>query len=219
MRTGRITSPSCSGGGTANRGDPRADRSYAVVNATVAARARGGMPADRPPLHAGVQDCRGVRDGDRPRATVAQARWNGTPGSRRASFGTELNSGRRQGRRLRRVGGVRAADGVVGRARPARVIMAVSYACLITSLPWHQARPNVIADAVRGHWRIEALHWIRTVSFGEDLFQGPRTGSGPAVMATLRNFAVSLNSIPRSATTSVTRCPEASVARAGAAPT
>ena len=60
----------------------------------------------------------------------------------------------------------------------------------ITSLPWHQARPDLIADALRGHWRIEALHWIRDVSFGEDLSQ-IRTGSGPAVMATLRNFAVS----------------------------
>jgi predicted transposase YbfD/YdcC len=60
----------------------------------------------------------------------------------------------------------------------------------ITSLPWHQARPDLIADALRGHWRIEALHWIRDVSFGEDLSQ-IRTGSGPAVMGTLRNFAVS----------------------------
>ena len=60
----------------------------------------------------------------------------------------------------------------------------------ITSLPWQHARPDVIADAVRGHWRIEVLHWIRDVSFGEDLSQ-IRTGSGPAVMATLRNFAVS----------------------------
>jgi hypothetical protein len=60
----------------------------------------------------------------------------------------------------------------------------------VTSLPWHQARPDVIAHALRRHWRIEALHWIRDVSFGEDLSQ-IRTGSGPAVMATLRNFAVS----------------------------
>jgi len=60
----------------------------------------------------------------------------------------------------------------------------------VTSLPGHQARPDLIAEAIRGHWRIEALHWIRDVSFGEDLSQ-IRTGSGPAVMATLRNFAVS----------------------------
>jgi predicted transposase YbfD/YdcC len=60
----------------------------------------------------------------------------------------------------------------------------------ITSLPWRQARPDLIADALRGHWQIEALHWIRDVSYGEDLSQ-IRTGNGPAVMATLRNFAVS----------------------------
>ena len=59
-----------------------------------------------------------------------------------------------------------------------------------TSLPWRQARADLIAEAIRGHWRIEALHGIRDVSFGEELAQ-IRTGSGPAVMATLRNFAVS----------------------------
>ena len=57
-------------------------------------------------------------------------------------------------------------------------------------MPWHQGRAELIADALRGHWRIEALHWIRDVSYGEDLSQ-IRTGNGPAVMATLRNFAVS----------------------------
>jgi predicted transposase YbfD/YdcC len=60
----------------------------------------------------------------------------------------------------------------------------------ITSLSWRQARADLVAEAIRGHWRIEALHWIRDVSFGEDLSQ-VRTGGGPAVMATLRNFAVS----------------------------
>jgi predicted transposase YbfD/YdcC len=60
----------------------------------------------------------------------------------------------------------------------------------ITSLPWRQARADLVADALRGHWRIEALHWIRDVTFGEDLSQ-VRTGNGPAVMATLRNFAIS----------------------------
>ena len=60
----------------------------------------------------------------------------------------------------------------------------------ITSLPWRQARADLVADALRGHWRIEALHWIRDVTFGEDLSQ-IRTDNGPAAMATLRNFAVS----------------------------
>ena len=59
-----------------------------------------------------------------------------------------------------------------------------------TSLPWRQARADLIAEAIRGRWRIEALHGIRDVSFGEDLAQ-IRTGNGHAVTATLRNFAVS----------------------------
>ena len=60
----------------------------------------------------------------------------------------------------------------------------------VTSLSWRQARPRLVASAIRGHWRIESLHWIRDVTFGEDLSQ-VRTGNGPAVMATLRNLAVS----------------------------
>jgi predicted transposase YbfD/YdcC len=60
----------------------------------------------------------------------------------------------------------------------------------VTSLPWPHARAELVGEAIRGHWRIESLHWIRDVTFGEDLSQ-VRTGNGPAVMATLRNFAVS----------------------------
>jgi hypothetical protein len=60
----------------------------------------------------------------------------------------------------------------------------------ITSLSWRNARPDLLAEAIRRHWRIEnQLHWIRDVTFGEDLSQA-RTANGPAVMATLRNFAV-----------------------------
>lgn len=61
----------------------------------------------------------------------------------------------------------------------------------VTNLTWRQARPDTIADALRGHWRIEnQLHWVRDVTFGEDLSQ-IRVGNGPANMAGLRNFAVS----------------------------
>jgi predicted transposase YbfD/YdcC len=60
----------------------------------------------------------------------------------------------------------------------------------VTDLTWRQAPAELIAEVIRGHWQIEALHWIRDVSFGEDLSQ-IRTGHGPANMATLRNFAVS----------------------------
>ncbi|WP_211176945.1 TetR family transcriptional regulator [Pseudonocardia acidicola] len=49
------------------------------------------------------------------------------------------------------------------------------------------------AEIIRGHWGIEnRLHWIRDVVLAEDHPQ-IRTGAGPAVMATLRNLAVSLH--------------------------
>ena len=61
----------------------------------------------------------------------------------------------------------------------------------ITDLSCTQIQADQLADAIRGHWGIEnRLHWIRDVTFAEDNSQ-IRTGTGPAVMATLRNLAVS----------------------------
>ena len=63
----------------------------------------------------------------------------------------------------------------------------------ITDLAPHQARPHEIAAWIRGHWQIEnGLHWVRDVTFAEDLSQ-VRTGSSPQVMATLRNLVISLH--------------------------
>jgi predicted transposase YbfD/YdcC len=62
----------------------------------------------------------------------------------------------------------------------------------VTSLTAAQARPDQIAEALRGHWAIEdRLHWVRDVTYGEDISQ-VRTGSGPRVMATLRNLALAI---------------------------
>jgi hypothetical protein len=45
---------------------------------------------------------------------------------------------------------------------------------------------------LRGHWAIEdRLHWIRDVIYDEDRSQ-IRAASGPRVMATLRNLAISI---------------------------
>ena len=41
------------------------------------------------------------------------------------------------------------------------------------------------------HWGIEALHHVRDVTYGEDASQ-IRAGSGPQVMATLRNLAIAI---------------------------
>lgn len=63
----------------------------------------------------------------------------------------------------------------------------------ITDLTWDQANAARLAQAIRAHWGIEnRLHRIRDVTFAEDLSQ-VRTGNGPAVMATLRNLAISLH--------------------------
>ncbi len=59
----------------------------------------------------------------------------------------------------------------------------------ITSLTAGQADPVLLARWLRGHWAIEALHWIRDVSFDEDRSQ-VRTSNGPQVMAALRNLVI-----------------------------
>jgi predicted transposase YbfD/YdcC len=61
----------------------------------------------------------------------------------------------------------------------------------ITSLDARQATPAQLADWIRGHWQIEVLHHIRDVSYGEDASQ-IRTGSGPQVMASLRNLGIGI---------------------------
>ena len=59
----------------------------------------------------------------------------------------------------------------------------------ITSLTAAQADPVLLARWLRGHWAIEALHWVRDVSFDEDRSQ-VRTSNGPQVMAALRNLVI-----------------------------
>jgi predicted transposase YbfD/YdcC len=61
----------------------------------------------------------------------------------------------------------------------------------VTSLTHAQASPARLADLIRGHWAIEnGLHYVRDVTFAEDASQ-VRTGTGPQVMACLRNLWVS----------------------------
>jgi hypothetical protein len=62
----------------------------------------------------------------------------------------------------------------------------------VTSLPAEQARPAQLAGWIRGHWKIEnQLHRVRDVTLGEDLSQ-VRTGTGPHVMAAIRNLVISI---------------------------
>jgi predicted transposase YbfD/YdcC len=61
----------------------------------------------------------------------------------------------------------------------------------VTSLGFTDVRAHHLAEIVRGHWHVEnRLHWVRDVTFAEDLSQ-IRTGTGPTVMAVLRNLAIS----------------------------
>jgi predicted transposase YbfD/YdcC len=60
----------------------------------------------------------------------------------------------------------------------------------ITSLTFAQASPARLADYLRGHWAIEnGLHYLRDTAFAEDASQ-LRTGTGPQVMACLRNLVI-----------------------------
>src|SRR5262245_38697504 len=59
----------------------------------------------------------------------------------------------------------------------------------VTSLPFELARPARLADLLRRHWAIEAHHNVRGVIFAEGACK-VRTGTGPHVMATLRNLVI-----------------------------
>ncbi len=59
----------------------------------------------------------------------------------------------------------------------------------ITSLTANRAGAATLAGAVRGHWGIECLHWLRDTVYKED-DSTVRTRSGPRVMAGLRNLAI-----------------------------
>ncbi|MGY3204881.1 ISAs1 family transposase [Streptomyces sp. TE5632] len=59
----------------------------------------------------------------------------------------------------------------------------------VTSLTAEQATPAELARLIRDHWKVEALHHVRDVTFAEDASQ-LRTGAAPRAMATWRSLAV-----------------------------
>ena len=62
----------------------------------------------------------------------------------------------------------------------------------ITSVPRAVAGAEGLLGWSRGHWTIEnGSHYVRDVSLGEDASR-IRKGSGPEVMAALRNLAIGL---------------------------
>ena len=63
----------------------------------------------------------------------------------------------------------------------------------ITSLTYRQADPQLLACWIQGHWSIEnRVHHVRDVTQGEDASR-IRTGTGPEIMAILRNTALNLH--------------------------
>jgi predicted transposase YbfD/YdcC len=59
----------------------------------------------------------------------------------------------------------------------------------VSSLSAEQATPAQLAQLVKGHWQVEALHHVRDTTFAEDASQ-LRTGNAPRAMATCRNLAI-----------------------------
>ncbi|MCZ7421106.1 ISAs1 family transposase [Verrucosispora sp. WMMA2121] len=131
-------------------------------------------------------------------AQLAALPWRAVPHADRAS---DRGHGRREIRSLKILSistGIdfpHAAQALQIRRRrrrldqPKRFTTETIYA--ITDLRAHQAKPAHLAGWARGHWSIEnKVHWVRDVTYDEDRSQ-IRTGTGPQVMAALRNTAIS----------------------------
>jgi predicted transposase YbfD/YdcC len=130
-------------------------------------------------------------------AQLAALPWRAVPDADRD---TGRGHGRREIRTLKilsvstGIGFPNAAQAIQIRRRrrrldqPKRFTTETVYA--ITDLRVHHARPARLAAWLRGHWSIEnQTHWVRDVTYDEDRSQ-IRTGTGPQVMAALRNAAI-----------------------------
>lgn len=66
---------------------------------------------------------------------------------------------------------------------------AVEVSYYITSLDRQRAGASRLGELIRAHWGIEnRLHYVRDVTWGEDACR-VRKGSGPEILAALRNTA------------------------------
>lgn len=61
----------------------------------------------------------------------------------------------------------------------------------VTSLSPEQAKPADLLKLWQSHWRIESVHWLRDVVFGED-HSTTRTAHAHQALAAFRNLAISL---------------------------
>jgi predicted transposase YbfD/YdcC len=140
--------------------------------------------------------------GNQPRLRRALARlpWGSAPGLRDRTVG----HGRTESRSIKVLDlagtpeaglfphGARAIKVVRRRRRRGQARPSVETVYAITSLGHRDADPRLLAAWIRSHWTIEnCLHWVRDVTEGED-HSSVRTGSGPQVMAALRNTAINV---------------------------
>lgn len=134
------------------------------------------------------------------RRALARLPWVGAPGQRERSTG----HGRTESRSIKVIDlagtpeaglfphGARAIKVVRRRHRTGQAKPSVETVYAITSLGHRDADPRLLARWIRSHWTIEnSLHWVRDVTEGED-HSMVRTGSGPQVMAALRNTAINI---------------------------
>ena len=135
------------------------------------------------------------------RRALAALPWGQVPGSRRR----QLGHGRVESRSIKVVDldghrasalfphAARAIKVVRRRRRQATGTSSVEIVYAVTSLGYRQADPALLAAWLQSHWTIEnAVHHVRDVTQGED-HSSVRAGSGPQVMAALRNTALNLN--------------------------
>ena len=61
----------------------------------------------------------------------------------------------------------------------------------ITSLPAGETTPEDLLAHVRGHWRVEHMHWLRDVIWKEDK-SFIRTGNGPQIWSALTSLVITL---------------------------
>ncbi|MEV6209536.1 ISAs1 family transposase [Kitasatospora sp. NPDC051914] len=87
------------------------------------------------------------------------------------------------------------ADQVLQIVRRRRVLstgkLTVERIYALTDLTMHEATAVHLAEHVREHWGVEALHHLRDVTLREDASK-IRTGNAPRIMAGLRNTALAL---------------------------
>jgi len=135
------------------------------------------------------------------RRALAALPWGQVRGSRRRQSG----HGRVESRSIKVVDlddhpaarlfphATRAIKVVRSRRRTAAGARSVEIVYAVTSLTYRQAHPALLAAWIQGHWSIEnAVHHVRDVTQGED-HSSIRAGSGPQVMAALRNTALNIN--------------------------